>query len=285
MTTESTTTAVTPELRTLRLEQGTTLAYRELGAGPPVLLLHGWPTSSYLWRAVMPPIASTNRVLALDLPGFGGSDKPLGAGYGFDFFERTIDGFLARLGVDDVALAGHDLGGPVALRWALRRPERARRIALLNTLIYPDFSPAVVEFVRALMTPEARDQLTSRSGLAGVMRLGVADEANMPDDVIAAVVEPFQTDDARLALAEAGIGLEPYHFEELAAAVPSLRLPVRIVYGERDAILPDVAETMARLERDLPDVEVTALPEAGHFLQEEAPGRVGELLAEFFARD
>lgn len=53
-----------------------TLAYRELGSGPPVLLLHGWPTSSFLWRNVMPPIARANRVIALDLPGFGGSSKP-----------------------------------------------------------------------------------------------------------------------------------------------------------------------------------------------------------------
>jgi pimeloyl-ACP methyl ester carboxylesterase len=275
----------TPELQTLRLSDGTTLGYRELGSGPPVLLLHGWPTSSYLWRGVMPSLERDNRVLALDLPGFGASDKPLGAGYGFDFFERSIDGFLAAMGVDDVALAGHDLGGPIALRWALGRPPRVRRLALLNTLVYPDFSSAVIEFVSALMTPESRDQLTSASGLAGVMRLGVADGANLPDEVVTAVASPFQSRDARLALAQAGIGLEPDRFEEIARALPSLQVPVRIVYGERDAILPDVAETVARLERDLPDVEATALPEAGHFLQEEAPARVGELLAEFFARD
>src|SRR5688500_7200989 len=91
---------------------GLTLAYRELGSGPPVLLLHGWPTSSFLWRNVMPPIARVNRVVALDLPGFGGSDKPAGARYNFDFFERAIDGFLEQLGIDAVAIASHDLGGP-----------------------------------------------------------------------------------------------------------------------------------------------------------------------------
>jgi pimeloyl-ACP methyl ester carboxylesterase len=71
---------------------GLTIAYRELGSGPPVLLLHGWPTSSFLWRDLMEPIAEHNRVVAIDLPGFGASDKPLGVRYDFDLFGRTLDG-------------------------------------------------------------------------------------------------------------------------------------------------------------------------------------------------
>src|SRR3954451_21222566 len=112
-----------------------TLAYRELGSGPPVLLLHGWPTSSFLWRNVMPPIARSNRVIALDIRGFEKSNKPLGVRYGFELFERALDGFLAALEIDRVALAVHDLGGPVGVHWALRRPERVTRLALLNTLL------------------------------------------------------------------------------------------------------------------------------------------------------
>lgn len=272
----------TPAVQTLHLAEARTLGYRELGEGPAVLLLHGWPTSSYLWRNVMPPIARRNRVLALDMPGFGASDKPLGAGYGFRFFEEAIDGFLDVLGVDEVALAGHDLGGPVALHWALRRPERVTSIALMNTLVYPDFSPAVIEFVRELMTPDSRDRITSNEGLAEIMRLGVAAPAGLPEQVLAEVAAPFQGGQERLALAHAGIGLEPARFGEIAEALPTLRVPVRIVYGAQDRILPDVADTMSRLERDLPDVRVTALRDQGHFLQEEAPEEVGELLAEFF---
>src|SRR3954471_16433956 len=126
--------------------EGLRVAYREQGAGPAVLLLHGWPTSSFLWREVMEPIAEANRVVAPDLPGFGGSDKPLGIRYGFDLYDRVIDGFLEALGVEAVAIAGHDLRGPIGLHWAIGRRERLSRLALLNTLIYPDFSEAVVEF-------------------------------------------------------------------------------------------------------------------------------------------
>lgn len=261
---------------------GLTLAYRELGSGPPVLLLHGWPTSSFLWRGVMPPIARQNRVIALDLPGFGASDKP-DADYGFDFFERAIDGFLAALEIDQVGLAVHDLGGPVGLHWALHRPERVTKLALLNTLVYPEFSEAVLQFLRACRTPESREFLTSPAGLEAAMRLGVADDRNVTEEVLAGVREPFQTDASRRALADAGIGLDPEGFVEIARLLPSLRIPVRVVYGEQDPILPDIADTVARVKRDLPQTEVTALPGCGHFLQEEAPEAIGELLAAFFA--
>jgi len=97
------------------------------------------------------------------------------------------------------------------------------------------------------------------------------------------VREPFEDEDSRRALADAGIGLEIEGFAEIARGLPSLEVPVRIIYGERDRILPDVAETMARVKRDLPQAEVTALPDCGHFLQEEAPQEIGELLARFFA--
>jgi pimeloyl-ACP methyl ester carboxylesterase len=273
---------VTPELRRVDVD-GLTIAYREAGAGPPVLLLHGWPTSSFLWREVMLPIAERNRVVAIDLPGFGASGKPLGVQYGFDFFERTLDGFLAALGIEEVGIGVHDLGGPIGLHWTVHRPERVTRLGILNTLVYPEFSEAVLAFIRACSTPELREQLTSPAGLEFAMRLGLADESKLTPDVLEAVREPFHDPDSRRALADAGIGLEPEGFAEIARLLPTLTVPVSIVFGEQDRILPDVAETMARVRADLPQAEVTPLPECGHFLQEEAPARIGAALARFFA--
>lgn len=264
---------------------GRTLGYRELGTGPAVLLLHGWPTSSSLWRGVMPAIARTHRVVAIDLPGFGASDKPAAGRYDFADFETAIDALLERLGIDRVALAAHDLGGPVAVHWALGRPGRVTALALLNTLLYPDFSPEVLRFVQTLSTPGPREEATSPEGLAEIMRLGVADPAHLPDDVLAEVLAPFATADDRLALARAGIGLSPRGFAAIAAGLSTLDLPVRVVYGERDRVLPDVAETFARLAKDVPAAAVTALEHCGHFVQEDDPGRVGELLADFFERE
>lgn len=274
----------TIDLRTVTSADGLVLAYRDVGAGPPVLLLHGWPTSSYLWRNVMAPLARSNRVLALDLPGFGGSDKPTAVRYSFDFFERAIDGFLDALEVGEVGVVGHDLGGPIAAHWALQDPTRISGLGLLNTLLYPEFSDAVRDFVTTLRSPADRSRLVSADGLAEVMRLGVVDRSVITEDVIAAVVDPFAAADDRLALAAAGVGLSVRGFAEIAAALRWLRTPMRVVYGEVDRILPDVAETMARLQREVPAAVVTALPGVGHFVQEEVPEVVGELLAEFFVR-
>ncbi len=101
--------------------------------------------------------------------------------------------------------------------------------------------------------------------------------------MLAAVQAPFHTADARHALADAGVGLSLKGFAQIARQLPSLRIPVRVVYGARDRVLPDVAETMARVKHDLPQADVTVLPDCGHFLQEEAPAEVGALLARFFA--
>ena len=261
---------------------GLDIAYRELGEGPAVLLLHGWPTSSHLWRNVLPAIAEHHRVIAPDLPGFGESSKPP-TGYDFPLFEGVIDGLLAALDVEQTAVVGHDLGGPIGVHWALSNRERVSAIALLNTLLYPEFSPEVIEFVMTLLDPERALDATSPDGLAEIMRLGVAADFTLGDDVIAAVQAPFTTQASRIALAAAGVGLNLRGFAEVTAGLPSLTMPVRVIYGEQDRVLPDVAQTVARLQGDIPHAEVTALPGCGHFLQEQEPERVGALLAEFFA--
>lgn len=277
--------AVTPDLPAAGTVQSGDLSiqYRELGSGPAVLLLHGWPTSSYLWRNVMPRIAERNRVIAPDLPGFGGSSKPPDASYSFPMYGRVIDDLLAALDVERVGLAVHDLGGPIGVWWAIRNRERVDRLALLNTLLYVRPSLAVVAFVVGARVPGVRDLLTSDRGIDFALRIGIAKRERRTEEVRNAVRAPFRSKDARRALAKAGYGLSPKGLREIERALPELEWPVRIVYGERDRILPDVARTMRKVKRDIPHAEVTALPDCGHFLQEDDPERVGALLAEFFA--
>jgi len=269
---------------TLTLNDGMRLNYLEKGSGAPVLLLHGWPTSAYLWRDVMPAIARNNSVIALDLPGFGGSDKPVDIRYDFDLFDRVLTEVVDRLEMDPLGIAVHDLGGPIAVHWMLRNPGRVSRLALLNTLLYPDFRPDLIEFVRTLVNPATRDTLTNPEALADFIRLGLADESKLTAELRAAVAAPFQDANARLALALAGIGLHPRGFAEIADKLPTLDLPVRIIYGEQDRVLTDIATTVERVSKDIPHADVTALPHCGHFLQEDDPKQVGELLAEFFSR-
>lgn len=259
------------------------LHYLSAGEGDPVVLLHGWPTSSFLWRNVMPSIAVHNRAIALDLPGFGQSDKPLDASYSFRFFDRVLDGFFEALGIGEVSLAVHDLGGPVGLYWACHHWDRVRRLALLNTLVYPEASWAVAAFVMAVRTPGLRNLLTSPWGLKTALRLGVARPDGLAADAVPGIQAPFRTSAERRALAKAGCNLSPKGFREIADLLAAFEGPVQIVYGEKDRILPDIAKTMARVKRDLPQAELTSLPDCGHFLQEDRPDEVGRLLSEFFS--
>ena len=89
------------------------LHYLEAGEGPPVLLLHGFPTSSHLYRNILPELGKTHRAIALDLPGYGLSDKPLDVAYDYDFYADVISSFLAALGIEETNLVVHDLGGPI----------------------------------------------------------------------------------------------------------------------------------------------------------------------------
>lgn len=264
---------------------GLDLHYLEAGSGDPVLLLHGWPTSAYLWRNTMPAMAKHNRVIALDLPGFGKSSKPLDASYSFGFHSRTLDGLCEALGIEDLSLAVHDLGGPVGLYWGLQRPERIRKLALLNTIVYPQMSWAVKLFVATCRLPGARHWITSPAGIRFSMRFGVNDKVGLGKPTIAQYQAPFTGRDARAALAKTAYGLSPKGFVTLEQRLKEFTCPVRIVYGTDDRILPDVAKTMSRVLRDLPQAEATALSGCGHFLQEDQPEEVGRLLAAFFAGD
>jgi len=273
-------TAPTPQHRTIEAA-GLQLHYLEAGEGEPILLIHGFPTSSHLWRNVMPEIAATHRAIAIDLPGFGDSAKPLEASYSFRFYDGVLEAFVKALGIERTALAVHDLGGPVGLYWALAHPERLTHLALLNTLVYPETSWAVKLFILATYTPLLNDWLAGPAGIAFALRLGVEHKERITEEVLAPYQAPFRDKAARKALLKAGHGLHPAGFKEIAKRLPDLDIPVTCIYGENDRILPDVAKTMARVQRDLPQAELHPLPGCGHFLQEDQPTEVGQRLAAF----
>jgi haloalkane dehalogenase len=261
--------------------RGLRLHYLEAGGGDPILLLHGFPTSSHLYRNVIPTLAETHRVIALDLPGYGLSDKPLDAPYDFDFYTNTLNAFLDTLDIPTTNLVVHDLGGPVGMYWAVHNPHRVNHIVLLNTLIYPETSWAVKLFLLALRTPVLRDYIVSPKGIIGAMKLGVVHKERLNREVLTPYTAPFETPAARKALLKAGSGFSIQGLAEIARKLPTLEASLRLIYGENDRVLPDVAKTMQRIQRAHPQAELTALPGCGHFLQEDEPERVGQLIAEF----
>ena len=128
----------------------------------------------------MCPVGEGNRAIALDMPGFGRSDKPLDASYSFRFFDRVLSGFLDAVGIERIGLAVHDLGGPVGLYWASQHPERVSRVALLNTVVFARPSWAVIAFVASARIPGIRSWLTSPAGIRFAMRWASTTRAASP---------------------------------------------------------------------------------------------------------
>ncbi|MBN6051019.1 haloalkane dehalogenase [Nonomuraea sp. RK-328] len=131
-----------------------TVHYRESGTGTPVVFLHGNPTSSYLWRNVMPAVGP-GRLLAPDLIGMGESGKP-DVAYTFADHARYLDAWFDALDLRDVVLVGHDWGGALAFDWAARHPHRVRGIAFTETIVKPmtweEFPEGGRELFRAIKT-------------------------------------------------------------------------------------------------------------------------------------
>ncbi|MGB7337583.1 MAG: alpha/beta fold hydrolase [Phototrophicaceae bacterium] len=255
--------------------------YLTAGQGEPVLLVHGWPTSSYLWRDIIPILAKTHYVIALDLPGFGQSDKPTDIAYTYDFYASIFSGLLKYLNITSYNLVVHDLGGPLGLYWALASPNKVLRLALLNTLIYPDISWATRLFLWSTYLPYFKTRLASRGGIKAAMRLGVENQAQLTRDTIKVYQEAFQNEDDLRALLKSVQGVNTQGLKVIADRLSTFQNPVSLIYGEDDRILTDIAQTMNRLKRDIPHAQVNPIPNCGHFLQEDDPQRVGELLSTF----
>ncbi|WP_239154943.1 haloalkane dehalogenase [Amycolatopsis sp. FDAARGOS 1241] len=136
--------------------------HRETGSGAPVVFLHGNPTTSYLWRDVLPAVGAPGRLLAPDLIGMGDSGRPL---IGYSFADRAdhLDAWFAALGFDEVVLVGHDWGGALAFDFAARHPGWVRGVAVTETIVKPSAWAELPEdgrqLFRALRTPGAGERM------------------------------------------------------------------------------------------------------------------------------
>lgn len=226
-------------------------------------------------------IAETHRAIALDFPGYGKSDKPLDPSYSFNFYNQLLTQFLAQINADKVHVVMHDLGGPIGVLWALRNQERIKSLIFLNTLVYSNFSAAVIAFTLALKMPIIREWATSPNGIARALRVGVENKDRISGELLRQYQSPFIDMSARQALIKSTTNLSIKAFKEIEAKLSSFTVPIRAIYGVNDRILPKVADTMKRIKADLPQTEITPIPNCGHFLQEDEPEIISNLISEF----
>jgi 2-hydroxymuconate-semialdehyde hydrolase len=264
------------EMTSTRLSGGD-LAYADTGEGPAVVLLHGFPTSAFLWRREAWLLAQRMRVIAPDLLGYGRSEKPLDA----DLTEPAQAGYvrelLDRLEVRRVALVGHGLGGVVAQLLALDAHEL--EVPALVLVDAPTLEGWPDDDVRGLQgTP--RDRQTTAAVEGAVRRrfdLGMGHPERLTDADLHAYLQPWAADPAalfRAACAMEGKGLAGRQ-EDLSA----LDMPALLIWGEDDPFVP--AEAGERLADLLPGSTLGLLPGCSHFVGEDAPQTVGPLISEY----
>ncbi len=245
--------------------------------GKPVLLLHGNPTWSFLWRKVAASLAGAPlRLVMPDLPGLGLSTKVPSRWHSLDAHIDTMAGLLDELRLDHLVFAGQDWGGPIGLGALARRPGRATGLVLANTVAgppRPGFRPTA--FHRFARLPVVSELVFRGLGFPQV-KLGLVqgDRRSISGDVSRAYRWPLRglgRNGAPLALARL-VPDGPDHpsiaaLERCHAFVQAFPGPVELVWGLRDPILGRV---LSHLERLLPQARVTRT-QAGHFLQEEVP--------------
>lgn len=255
--------------------------YLDEGEGKPVVLFHGEPTWSFLYRTVIPPLVEAGyRCIAPDYVGLGRSDKPIeDAFYTYDMHTESVSALLRSLALEDATVVGQDWGGPIGLRFAVENPDVVRRLVVLNTGIFtghgtmPDEWMAFRQWVES--TPDLPvDFLMSRS------------QANpWGDDVLAGYAAPFPAVEFKAGIRRFPMIVPLTEDDVAAAAMLAVRdrlarweNPAYVLFSTGDPIFS--TRTGKRLAELIPGAgELDTIDDAGHFLQEDQGAEVGRRIA------
>jgi pimeloyl-ACP methyl ester carboxylesterase len=286
------TEASRPHYRTVRIE-GADVFYRE--AGPPeapvIVLLHGFPTSSHMFRDLIPALADRYHVIAPDYPGFGQSATPDRARFSYSFarYAEIVDALLTTLRAERYALYVQDYGAPIGYRLALRHPERVTALIVQNGNAYEDGLKEFWKPIKAYWSDgSAQHRQALRAGLAPAATRaqylgGVRDPSRIAPDTWVhdqALLDRPGVDEIMLDLFRdyaSNVALYP----EFQAFFRTRRPPTLIVWGQNDIIFP--ADGARAYLRDLPDAELHLL-DTGHFALEDRGEQIAALMRDFLAR-
>jgi haloalkane dehalogenase len=270
---------------------GKRLAYVEAGSGDPIVLLHGNPTSSYLWRNVIPHLEASGRVIAPDLIGQGDSDKlPASEGperYSFAVVYRYLDALLQQLDANqNVTLVIHDWGSGLGFHWARNNPQAVRGIAYMEAIVKPvtwdDWPEGARGIFQGFRSDKGEDLVLNRNMFV---------EAVLPSSVLRGLGEeemahykaPFSTPDDRQPTLnwprQIPITGEPAHMVELVddygRFLAGSDIPKLFVNAEPGSILVGQAREFCR---SWPNQQEVTVP-GSHFLQEDSPAEIGQAIA------
>lgn len=265
---------------------GMRLAHVDEGGGVPVVMLHGEPTWSYLWRKVVPPLVEAgHRCVVPDLPGFGRSDKPTDDGwYSYDNHTAAVVALLEELNLRDVTLVVHDWGGPIGLRAATTEPSAGRvaRLIVMNTGVFTGHQ----RMSKSWRLFRGFVALTPKVPIKPIIKGGC--KTSPPPEVLAAYDAPFPNEASKAGVrafprlipltpdapgAEAG--------RRVAGTLADDTRPALLLWADSDPILPLDAYGQAARQLFPTADGLTVIEAAGHFLQEDKGEYIGTLIVDW----
>ena len=257
----------------------TEVAYDVLGFGPPLVLVHGTPSNSSIWRNVALRLADRFSVYSYDLPGFGQSERKEGLDVSISNQARVLAELVEALDLDAPSIAGHDIGGATVLRAHLVEGVPFDCIALIDSVaLRPWITPTTRHVKAHLDVYETMPTETFEAIVASHLR--TATYHPMDELTIEAYLDQWKGESGQKLYLQKDDQLDEVDTAGFEPLLPSISVPVRIVWGENDAWLPpDMAE---RLHDLIPNSDLILLPETGHFAMEDSPQEVAATLFDFF---
>jgi haloalkane dehalogenase len=276
--------------------KGRRLAYAEIGMGRPLVLLHGNPTSSYLWRNVVPHLARSGKVIVPDLIGHGDSEKlPASEGpgrYSFEVAYRYLDGLLTEIGAtSEVVLIVHDWGSALGFHWAHQHPGSVRGLAYMEGIVMPlpswnDWPERARGIFQGFRAAKGEDLILNRNMfIEGVLPSSIL--RKLTDEEMAAYRAPFMEHDNRQVTLnwprQIPIAGEPAHIvalvQQYADWLSQSAVPKLFINAEPGSILVGTQREFCRTWPNQTEVTVKGL----HFIQEDSPDEIGQAISKWLA--
>lgn len=255
---------------------GARVHYVDEGSGPTVVLIHGFASSLGTWKPLMPPLTRDHRVIALDLKGFGWTDRPAGD-YSPAAQADLVWALLKARGVEGpVAIVAHSWGSSVALSMALAKPERVERIALYDAWVYQDQLPTFFLVARAPVVGEALIDAFYDERPDDKMAQAFYDKKYVTEELVENVEQQLSRPGTHAAALAA---IRGQRYDEVEAKYATIDKPVLLLWGREDHVTR--LEFGERLSRELPNAKLVVYPGCGHFPMIEAKAPSTRDLVEF----
>jgi pimeloyl-ACP methyl ester carboxylesterase len=249
--------------------------FRRQGAGEALLLIHGFGSSTYTWHGVIDRLAKGFEVNAIDLPGFGLS-QALKTTPTVDAYVDFLNDFMQTLCIDNAVFMGNSFGGEISWRLALKYPQRARALVLIDAAGYPHESPAIFKLLRVPLLGE----LIAGINAKWIVRQNLRQVFVNDDLVTDAVVDNYYYRLLKEGNRETALARARMKSDTLYKALPQIQQPTLIIWGENDSWIP--LEFAHRFAANIPHAQLAILPKCGHVPQEEEPEAVARLTREFW---